>query len=192
MSPDGFLFGLIKAFFLLTHIHDGGVFNGTSSCSYESDGNHNAKRPFTIIVEGAIGAGKSTLVDVFENYKGIMTIQEPVEKWRDVNGTNLLDLLINDGRRWAGAFQMESTLTRLQDALKDPVDSRGGKASIRIIERSIYSERYCFLQWMMGNNGISAPEGALMDGWFKFASKHLKEKIKPDLIGIWGGRSKIF
>lgn len=41
-----------------------------------------------------------------------MVLPEPVEEWQNVNGTNLLDLMFNNGTRYFGTFQLESTFTR--------------------------------------------------------------------------------
>lgn len=45
---------------------------------------------FTVCVEGNIGSGKSTLLQYFSKYNDVEVQEEPVEKWRDVRGHNLL------------------------------------------------------------------------------------------------------
>ena len=52
------------------------------------------------------------------------------------------------------------------------------------MERSIFSERYCFLENQRRMGILSAAEFALMDRWFQFAQKHFWDYVKPDLIGI--------
>ena len=42
----------------------------------------------------------------------VMVLPEPVDEWQNVNGTNLLDLMFNNGTRYFGTFQLESTFTR--------------------------------------------------------------------------------
>ena len=69
-------------------------------------------------------------------------------------------------------------LQRLQVA----TDLRDEKP-VRIMERSIFSERYCFLETMHNNLLLSKPEYSLMDRWFQFASKHYKKYVQPDVIG---------
>jgi len=49
-----------------------------------------AKRPFTVIVEGNIGSGKTTFLNYFNQFSDVEVLQEPVQKWRDVQGHNLL------------------------------------------------------------------------------------------------------
>ena len=53
-----------------------------------------ANRPFTVIVEGNIGSGKTTFLNHFSKFKDVEVLQEPVEKWRDVQGHNLLVIVI--------------------------------------------------------------------------------------------------
>ena len=56
------------------------------------------KRPFTVCVEGNIGSGKTTFLSHFKQFDNTTVLQEPVELWRNVAGTNLLvrvfDLLL--------------------------------------------------------------------------------------------------
>ena len=58
-------------------------------------------RPFTVVVEGNIGSGKSTFLSHFSSKQpedqggedGLVDIlAEPVNKWRDVDGHNLLEV----------------------------------------------------------------------------------------------------
>lgn len=47
-------------------------------------------QPFTVLVEGNIGAGKTTFLNHFKKFNDVCLHTEPVDKWRDVNGVNLL------------------------------------------------------------------------------------------------------
>lgn len=48
------------------------------------------KQPFTVFIEGNIGAGKTTFLNHFKKYEDVCLYTEPVEKWRNVQGFNLL------------------------------------------------------------------------------------------------------
>lgn len=48
------------------------------------------KVPFTVFIEGNIGAGKTTFLNHFKKYEDVCLYTEPVEKWRNVQGHNLL------------------------------------------------------------------------------------------------------
>ena len=57
-------------------------------------------RPFTVLVEGNIGSGKSTYLQHFNRLnKEVDVISEPVDKWRDLNSHNLLQMMYEDPSR---------------------------------------------------------------------------------------------
>ena len=50
-------------------------------------------------------------------------IPEPVDKWTNLNGTDLLDLLFKDPKRWALAQESYVQLTMLEEHLVRLSDS---------------------------------------------------------------------
>ncbi|XP_048505112.1 uncharacterized protein LOC125499764 [Athalia rosae] len=65
-------------------------------------------RPFTIVVEGNIGAGKSSFVGQFLAKETVQTLLEPVEEFQDFCGVNLLTKLYGDFSRYAFLFQVHA------------------------------------------------------------------------------------
>ena len=57
------------------------------------------KPPFTVSVEGNIGAGKSTMLKFFDQFTEVETVPEPVAQWRDLRGHNLLRNKFEDPQR---------------------------------------------------------------------------------------------
>lgn len=49
-----------------------------------------SSRPYTVCVEGNIGAGKSTFLDRCRAFPVMDVIEEPVSEWMNVGGVNLL------------------------------------------------------------------------------------------------------
>lgn len=47
-------------------------------------------RPYLVAVEGNIGCGKSTFMEWCRTLSDIEAVSEPVLRWTDVNGVNLL------------------------------------------------------------------------------------------------------
>lgn len=47
-------------------------------------------RPFTVIIEGNIGSGKTTFLNHFKKFESVCLLSEPVELWRNCAGHNLL------------------------------------------------------------------------------------------------------
>ncbi|KAL7727317.1 hypothetical protein ACLKA6_008603 [Drosophila palustris] len=131
-------------------------------------------QPFTVLIEGNIGSGKTTYLNHFQNVKDICLITEPVEKWRNVNGVNLLAKMYEDPKKWAMPFQSYVTLTMLQ-AHTQPTDKK-----LKIIERSIYSSRYCFVENMHRNGSLEQGMYNTLQEWYKFIEQSIH--VQADLI----------
>lgn len=48
------------------------------------------RRPLLVAVEGNIGSGKSTFLNYCSSRNNVEVVPEPVKKWRNFNGVNLL------------------------------------------------------------------------------------------------------
>ena len=99
--------------------------------------------------------GKSSFLDIMSMVPGVEVYQEPVDAWRDVGGDNLFEKMITEPERWSASFQLYSTVTRTRQSL----EAARSSAPIVMIERSLYSERYCFVE--VGSNTKS------MDSFFQ-------------------------
>lgn len=121
-------------------------------------------RPGTICIEGNIGCGKTTLLDFFKNKYDASgdpdpgVLMEPVEKWRNVEGENLFHYLYKDPSRYSLAFQTYVQLTMINLHQRLP----------KLMERSIYSARYCFVENLHQLNYLSKLEYIILDKWFKY------------------------
>lgn len=117
-------------------------------------------RKGTICVEGNIGCGKTTLLEFFKDQMPASkdsVVAEPVELWRNVEGENLFHYLYKDPARYSLAFQTYVQLTMIKLHSKNP----------RLMERSIYSARYCFVENLFKLNYLSRLEYVILDKWFK-------------------------
>ena len=70
-------------------------------------------KPFVVSIEGNIGAGKSTILKVFDKYSDVELIPEPVAQWCDVKGHNLLGKLYEDPKRLTWQYKVVVRLTLL-------------------------------------------------------------------------------
>lgn len=106
-----------------------------------------------IIIEGNVGVGKSTFLNYLKSSLDINVIYEPNQLWQDVEGHNLLEQFFLDQKRWAYTCQSYILLTRIDQLFANLCDPERKDC---LIERSIYSGRYCFAQvakeigWMNG------------------------------------------
>lgn len=83
----------------------------------------------------------------------LKVLTEPVHLWRNLNGANLFDLMYADPIKWAYPFQSYVQLTMLQNHLElaahgpnDLSSSPAAQHYISIMERSLFSARYCFAE----------------------------------------------
>lgn len=131
-------------------------------------------KAFTILVEGNIGVGKSTFLKYFERFDSVEVIPEPIEKWRNLNGSNLLDLVYKDPQKWGFPFQSYAALLMLQNHLK-PTEKK-----IKIMERSMFSGYHCFNKLLREENNLKKEEYEILQAWSECMEKNFD--IRPDLI----------
>jgi len=136
------------------------------------------ERPFTILVEGNVGSGKSTFLKIMDKFPGVKVFPEPVDNWQKVGSQNLLNDMYADPMRWTTAFQLYSSLTRTQIGLT----SKDSRSPVTILERSLYSERYCFVQMLLESGVITPGEFALLDRWFHTLTSPAITGMGVDLI----------
>src|SRR5271170_5009913 len=99
--------------------------------------------PKLLILEGNIGAGKSTLIKLLSPNPNLEVIPEPTDKWQhNAGGENLLELFYKDTPRWAYTFQSNAFLTRIQAIFEQ--QKKSPDKEIFLLERSIYCDRFCF------------------------------------------------
>lgn len=134
----------------------------------------NTRKPYTILIEGNIGVGKSTFLKYFEKFDSVETIPEPVKEWQNFKGTNLLELMYKDTEKWGFAFQSYAALLMLQNQMK-PCEKK-----IKIMERSFFSGKYCFTELLAEKSKISKVEYDILREWNECIEKSFD--IRPDLI----------
>lgn len=140
-------------------------------------------RPYTVVVEGNIGSGKTTFLQPFmESTKNslnpiselVEVTEEPVSKWRNCQGTNLLQLMYEDPKRWSLMFQTYVHLTMIQNHTSPCTKP------IRLMERSL--ARYCFLENLYNGGNMTDAEYAVLSEWFNFLITCPQLDLKIDQI----------
>lgn len=122
--------------------------------------------PKLLIIEGNIGAGKSTMLKLLGSLLQATIIPEPTEQWQSVNGKeNLLELFYKDTKRWAYTFQSYAFLTRIH-AILEHQDRALSDNEVHILERSVYCDRYCFAKNSFEGGNMTALEWHIYKEWF--------------------------
>jgi len=119
------------------------------------------KKPFTIFVEGIVGTGKSTFLEPFKTYPLMEVLPEPVNKWTNLNGTDLLGLVYSNPYRWSLTQESYVQLTMLEEHLSS-------NKLIKAMERSIHSARNVFTEYFYQSKNMKPVEYALLDSWYNF------------------------
>ncbi|OUS42048.1 P-loop containing nucleoside triphosphate hydrolase protein [Ostreococcus tauri] len=131
----------------------------------------------TFSVEGNIGVGKTTLLRDILNADADSSIEdifnlvpEPVESWQEVerlgdsnqNNFNVLAEFYRDPKRYAYTFQNYVFMTRfLQEKT-----TREARFPLRIMERSVCSDRNVFTEALYENGWLSELEYSLYQAWY--------------------------
>lgn len=130
-----------------------------------------------ILLEGNIGAGKTTVGRTVAQCGLLGFIEEPTKMWREGFNSNLLDQFYRDPHRWAFTFQVCAFITRAKTwnevlALTDH--------SRVVLERSIYCDRNVFAENCYRTGLMVPAEYELYTGLWEFLVAHYC--VEPDLI----------
>lgn len=131
------------------------------------------KESKAIIVEGNIGAGKSTFLRLINDLLDVHVVYEPHDQWQDIGGENLLDAFYKDKNRWAYTFQSYAFITRIK--AQEQADASSSK-TVQILERSVYSDRYCFAKNLFEMGDMSPLEWKLYQDWWGWFVRHYTKK----------------
>lgn len=83
--------------------------------------------------------------------------------------------MYKDPVKWAMTFQSYVTMTMLD------MHRRPTATPVKLMERSVFSARYCFVEHMMRTGTLHPAQFAVLDEWFRFI--HREIPIDVDLIG---------
>ena len=123
-------------------------------------------------VEGNIGSGKSTLINVLSKQlrcidsRQIVYVQEPVSEWakiKDTAGETMLEKFYADQHKYAFSFQMMAYISRLsllKRVIKDYPNA------IIITERSVFTDKDVFAKMLYDEGKIEEVNYQIYLTWF--------------------------
>jgi len=134
-----------------------------------------------ISIEGNIGTGKTTLINIlkkrFTEKHSVIFVEEPLQQWLDLvdgDGSNILGKFYENQERWSYSFQMHAFITRTKDILKQNTQD-----NVIIIERSVLTDCNVFATLLHESGKISDLEWKLYLEWFSWLTEHFSS-VKPD------------
>lgn len=130
-----------------------------------------------ILLEGNIGAGKSTVGKMLKASGTFDFIEEPVDMWRGGFASNLLEAFYRDMNRWSFTFQILAFITRAktwQEILARTNHSRV------VLERSVFTDRHVFATSMHHLGAMSDTEWQVYCGLWDFLVSNYC--VDPDCI----------
>jgi len=127
-----------------------------------------------IYVEGNIGSGKTRFIKCLSKRKDLTVIEEPVGIWEKIGA---LKVFYADPKRFAYMFQSLAFATRLSTTLTTPVPTEH-----LVLERSIYTDRYCFTELQVECGNMSELEYNVYLEWYKLMECKFTQDIKADVI----------
>ncbi|KAL3680755.1 hypothetical protein R1sor_023711 [Riccia sorocarpa] len=130
---------------------------------------HRSKKRLTFCVEGNISVGKTTFLhrianETVELRDLVEIVPEPISKWQDVGPDhfNILDAFYGDPKRYAYTFQNYVFVTRMMQER----ESAHGEKRLRLMERSVFSDRMVFVRAVHEAKWMSDAEISIYDSWF--------------------------
>ncbi|KAI4320193.1 hypothetical protein MLD38_033699 [Melastoma candidum] len=127
------------------------------------------KKRITLCVEGNISVGKTTFLqrianETLELRDLVEVVPEPISKWQDIGPDhfNILDAFYADPRRYAYTFQNYVFVTRVMQER----ESSGGVKPLRLMERSVFSDRMVFVRAVHEAKWMNEMEISIYDSWF--------------------------
>jgi len=123
-----------------------------------------------ISIEGNIGSGKSTFVNILKAYykdnNRVCFLDEPVDTWNtivDDNGETIIENYYRDQKKYAFSFQMMAYISRLA-LLKRAIQNK--EYDIIISERSLSTDKYVFCQMLYDDKIIDTINYSIYNKWF--------------------------
>jgi deoxyadenosine/deoxycytidine kinase len=131
----------------------------------------NPDKPIVVVVDGIIGAGKTSYLQVLEEDLKqyglrVTMVREPVEKWKECG---ILQRFYEDKSRWAYHFQAKAFHDRILENIK-AWDNHKDHTDIFILERSCFTDNL-FMDMLYDSQTIDSLELQHYREWWELWSR---------------------
>lgn len=141
-----------------------------------------------ISVEGNIGVGKSTFINILKNKwatnidESCEIVLEPVEIWKtltNTDGKNILQTFYEDIPRWAYSFQNIACITRM---MKMESIIKNSESKYIFLDRSLGTDKNVFEAMLYDQGQINQMEHSMYNLWCDFYHQYVRTQTNQIYI----------
>ena len=133
----------------------------------------------TLSVEGNIGVGKTTYINILkENWENCEIVEEPIEEWNkftDEKGETILNKFYMDKKRWSYSFQNIACITRMTN-IENTL--RNSNKKYIFLDRSLGTDSNVFEKMLYDSGEINEIEHKMYNSWYNFYEKFVRNNSK--------------
>lgn len=133
-----------------------------------------------VSIEGNIGVGKSTFIDIlgkkWDYDGGYEIVPEPVDLWKNLvnaDGKNILQTFYEDIPRWAYSFQNVACITRMMK-MEEIISNSDSKYIF--LDRSLGTDKNVFEAMLYDQKQLSELEHQMYNLWCDFYHKYVRSQ----------------
>jgi len=133
-----------------------------------------------VSVEGNIGVGKSTFIDILKSKwdceGGCEVVPEPVDLWKNLvntDGKNILQTFYEDIPRWAYSFQNVACITRM---MKIEESIRNSSSKYIFLDRSLGTDKNVFEAMLHDQGQLNELEHKMYNLWCDFYNQYVRSQ----------------
>ncbi len=137
------------------------------------DAEKNVTSRSMFLLEGNIGAGKTSLGNILKSSNHFEFLEEPVDTWRHGFAGNLFEMFYTDMPRWSFTFQIMAFTTRAKTWSEILQKVQGDRV---VLERSIYTDRNVFAKNLYAGGAMNDSEWQVYQQLWEFLASNYCEK----------------
>lgn len=131
-------------------------------------------------IEGNIGVGKSTFINILKSKwdceGGCEIVPEPVDLWKNIvntDGKNILQTFYEDIPRWAYSFQNLACITRM---MKIEETIKNSSSKYIFLDRSLGTDKNVFEAMLHDQGQINQLEHSMYNLWYDFYHQYVRSQ----------------
>ena len=135
-----------------------------------------------ISIEGNIGVGKSSFINILKTNINCEVVPEPVSLWlniKDNNNKNILQTFYDDKTRWGYTFQNVACITRMM-MIEDTI--RTANTPYIFLDRSLGTDKNVFELMLYENDNINQLEHNIYNLWINFYNNYVRKDKMNKII----------